>query len=576
MRRPALAKVLEQDESAAKYMILCVAALLPHSTAVSTHAEVDAMHGGDSERGDGVGKASREADDDDPDTVLLLHRKQYGVCQLELTDGWYSVAAKLDPPLLLLLQQGRVRVGDKLRVMNASLAGASDACTPLENEDVYVELHANSTRRASNDRKLGVQSTATFSVCLASVREGGGAIPCMHAAVGRVYPIMCMEVMEDGTKVHRNQRAEDAQQERWERRMDREMDQKRAEWEMKMEQHTACSQPPHMSTRPTHSQHSQLQCSDPMTSVSSAAALELDAPEPRRRVPYLKVRLYELVPPTASIARSDGERAAWDDSSALLPAVLTGAECTFTVWRPTEDDMHALTEGSAVCIYSAQVAGRHDGLLRLSSSRSTPIVPNVHLAPLTSLFRRLCSFSQLHALQRSDEFDIAVCLVYEQRYSSQAPFSSEQQHTRQLYCCYDSDELLMIDIKEDDTQLHFAVDQPLRTPLTLLACNLRYTGYDRAHRVHTAQSSASAVFATRAAASSDKQQEADKVSAPRRHVIDGWRQCRQWFSSDGGKAVTSLQRQRAIALVEGVQNDSAHFSDSLLCAIAAAQAELSG
>ena len=587
VKRPALAKLLEQDESAAKYMVLCVAALLPAAPSKAA----DASDHGAGERVADATTAANDVNDeyeDDPDTAILLHRKQFGVCQLELTDGWYSVAAKLDAPLLQQLHRDRIRVGDKLRVFNASLAGATDACSPLENDNVYLELHHNSTRRASHECKLGVQRTATYSVCLASVREGGGAIPCMHAAVGRVYPIMCMEVVEDGTKVHRNQRAEDARQEQWERRVEKEMEQKREEWQQKMEQSTARShcQQPHMPTPDTQSQSSQLSHSDPTSIALSAELLELEAPEPRRLVPYLKARLYEIVPPAASVAVVEDELVKKADGTAPLPAVLTGAECTFTVWRPTEEDMHALTEGSVVTIYSAQVAGRHDGILRLSSSRSTPIITNVHVPPLTSLFRRLCTFPELHALQRSDEFDIAVCVVYEQRYSGAGSVGGEQQHTRQLYCCYDSDDLLMIDVREDDSQLHFTAGHSLVLPTTLLACNLRYTGYDRVHRVHTAQSSASAAFVTRTAVGADKH-ETDKGSAPRRPIMDGWRACRQWFSSDSGKAVAELHRRRAVALVDGIAveegqvGDAGHtalvgsqrWSDALFQAIAAAQSD---
>ena len=596
VKRPALAKLLEQDESAAKYMVLCVAAILPSGAPPAAIAvmsdgnvrEATETGTGRADSNGGVSGAGGDAvEDDDPDTALLLHRKQYGVCHVELTDGWYSVAAKLDAPLLALLKRDRIRVGDKLRVFNASLSGGSDACAPLENENVYLELHANSTRRARHDCKLGVQRTALFSVCLASVREGGGAIPCMHAAVGRVYPMMSMEVMEDGTKVHRNQRAEDAQQELWERRVEKEMELKRAEWEKKAEQSAALSQPqqPFMPTPNTQSQYSQLRYSDPTSSVLAAEALELEAPEPRRLAPYLKVRLHEVVPPLASVAFADSECPAADSGLASLPAVLTGAECMFTVWRPNEEDLYALAEGNVVSVYSAHVAGRHDGLLRLSSSRGTPTITNVSIPPLTALFRRPCSFPQLHALQRGDEFDIAVCIVHENRYSSRATFTNELQHTRQLYCCYDSDDLLMVDVTEDGKELHFAAGQPLHTPLTLLACNLRYQGYDKTHRIHTAQSSASATFSTKAAAGWEKQ-EGEKAGSARQHLMEGWRQCRRWFASDGGKEVAVMHRQRAVSLVEGMEDEkwgssaqamrvgSQLWFDALLRTIAAVQANV--
>ena len=52
--------------------------------------------------------------------------------RLELTDGWYSIKACIDPALVDLVNKGRVRVGDKLVMYGAELLGPADGTPPLE------------------------------------------------------------------------------------------------------------------------------------------------------------------------------------------------------------------------------------------------------------------------------------------------------------------------------------------------------------------------------------------------------------------------------------------------------------
>ena len=51
---------------------------------------------------------------------------------IEVTDGWYSIKAALDPALSRLARGGRIRVGDKLVMYGAELLGTMDGCDPLQ------------------------------------------------------------------------------------------------------------------------------------------------------------------------------------------------------------------------------------------------------------------------------------------------------------------------------------------------------------------------------------------------------------------------------------------------------------
>ena len=54
-----------------------------------------------------------------PIILCLSGVLQQGEAQVELTDGWYSIPAKLDHPLLEKLHQGHLRVGQKVCLCGA-------------------------------------------------------------------------------------------------------------------------------------------------------------------------------------------------------------------------------------------------------------------------------------------------------------------------------------------------------------------------------------------------------------------------------------------------------------------------
>ncbi|KAJ1893314.1 hypothetical protein LPJ66_005829, partial [Kickxella alabastrina] len=123
-QRSALRRVLEGDEAAQQLMVLAVAAV------------------------DWQGAAPR----------------------LEVTDGWYGVAASADPVLVQALRSGRLRVGDKIACVGLRLSGVSDGVDPLSPaaRSAALVLSANCVRRARWDARLGFQRRGAMFMSLSA------------------------------------------------------------------------------------------------------------------------------------------------------------------------------------------------------------------------------------------------------------------------------------------------------------------------------------------------------------------------------------------------------------------------
>ena len=52
--------------------------------------------------------------------------------EIELTDGWYSVWTNIDPAMINLIKQGKVKIGTKLVSQSIELLNCADGCDPLE------------------------------------------------------------------------------------------------------------------------------------------------------------------------------------------------------------------------------------------------------------------------------------------------------------------------------------------------------------------------------------------------------------------------------------------------------------
>lgn len=187
--RSAIRKICERDDTPARTMVLCVSQIHTDSRNEST----------------GDGKGLRK------DNSKLEQSHAFTPPCIELTDGWYSLPAILDPPLKGMIRCGKITIGTKLMIYGAELTGDSEACHPLEAPgNLALKISANSTRRAQWHAKLGYQRLPhPFPVSLASLYPDGGLVGCTEVIVARVYPLLCMEKRNEGRSVFRNRRAEE-------------------------------------------------------------------------------------------------------------------------------------------------------------------------------------------------------------------------------------------------------------------------------------------------------------------------------------------------------------------------------
>lgn len=108
-RRPALRKIMERDDTAAKTLVLCVCGIVSRGQTPKRQSRNDART-----------PQGADAKVEPPSAVVWL------------TDGWYAIKAQLDEPLTAMLHMGQLAVGGKLITCGAQLVGSQDACSPLE------------------------------------------------------------------------------------------------------------------------------------------------------------------------------------------------------------------------------------------------------------------------------------------------------------------------------------------------------------------------------------------------------------------------------------------------------------
>ncbi|KAG0381166.1 Breast cancer 2, early onset [Mortierella sp. AD032] len=180
--RPALRKIVEGDESAAKHMVLVIASV--------SKTDESLAKGG--------------AEQESPWKILV-------------SDGWYTIPAVLDPCLIRAVERGKLKVGSKIHVCRSKLSGAESGVAILElagagseSTTVSIMLQANSTRLARWDTKLGFQrAPMIWTRRLRSIVPEGGLVPGLDVVVLRKYPVMYLETLEDGvTKVKRTEKEE--------------------------------------------------------------------------------------------------------------------------------------------------------------------------------------------------------------------------------------------------------------------------------------------------------------------------------------------------------------------------------
>ncbi len=119
--RSILKKMLERDDAASRFMILCVCS-----------TEIDGMV---------IAQFFRNA------FPFMISVFIFFCClcsdsgaRLRLTDGWYTISASLDSHLCQLVREGKIFIGIKLRIFGASLSGAEEGVSPLENHTCSLLL----------------------------------------------------------------------------------------------------------------------------------------------------------------------------------------------------------------------------------------------------------------------------------------------------------------------------------------------------------------------------------------------------------------------------------------------------
>ena len=81
---------------------------------------------------------------------------------------------------------------------------------------MYLRLHANSTRRARWNAKLGFQGNPEpIHVPLGSILPDGGKVGSTSFLITRVYPLIYMEKTPEGGKIFRSCRAEEQEERRF-------------------------------------------------------------------------------------------------------------------------------------------------------------------------------------------------------------------------------------------------------------------------------------------------------------------------------------------------------------------------
>jgi len=426
--RSALKKILERDDTSSRTMVLCV------SSVTVTEIQVD-------------NTAAKQTDNDGEKDGQGTVNKIESCAIIEVTDGWYGIRATLDRPLTRLLHDGKIVVGQKLFVYGAELIGSEQAVSPLEApSSLMLRLHANSTRRARWDVKLGFHSHArAFPLPLASLFGDGGFTGCVDVIVLRQYPVQWMEKMSDGTNVFRNSRLEEREAKKFE--ADRQKRREKLFLKIQEEFEKECQLPEKrrsarfrrrsFSSRDLKDLHDGKEIYETLTQASDPDSVKECLNE--RQVRALEDYQRSLQERKCAELQSKFERV-WKEQEEeqrqlqrnvvpLLKVRIADYLCKgqarqtalLSIWRPSEEVMHLLSEGSRLRIYHLTAAGVRNrpgaSELQLSATRTTryeelPSDPDVKR--VVYMPRQAGSFDELRcgSLQSFSEVDVVGVVVF--------------------------------------------------------------------------------------------------------------------------------------------------------------------
>ncbi|XP_043225533.1 breast cancer type 2 susceptibility protein-like [Amphibalanus amphitrite] len=378
-QRPALRRITEGDDTAAKTLILCVAE-------VNTTAE--------------------------------------GV-RLVVSDGWYCIPAQGDSALQRLARLGRLRPGLKLAVHGAELTGQQEPCSPLEvSSETFLRFSTNSCRRARWDARLGYHSNpAPFASCLSAVLPDGGSAARLDVAVARVYPMLYYEKEESGG-VFRTARCERRRAAAAEAARESRMERLYAAVERQLgsqERPAGAGVVRRPVSRATVRQLSTGQqiyeCVAAAADPGSVEALltdqqkELASEYQRHRQEEHRGRVE-----AEFRARLQEEAQTLRPAAPLLKVRLAGKNnapasgAILTLWRPSDELQTFLAEGKSVSLLGVTANGKRNGVLQLSAGSQLRVQPGP--AGLSCPPRVLASAVSLAAGRPPfGELDVAALVV---------------------------------------------------------------------------------------------------------------------------------------------------------------------
>ena len=376
-KRPALRIILNRDASAGRLMILCVAQI--------HHFRIK------------IGSADNEESNSPRPSTSKSFREEL---RLELTDGWYSVQAVLDSHLQSFVEKEKIKIGTKLLVAGAELAGSEDGIDPLDVSyqpsrsscPVALKLVANATRRAKWDARLGFvrqtrqiqsQDGLLLVKSMGDVIPGGGSAPLMDLIICRRFPRLFLEKGPDGTSTILTEAQEERRRREFDERRHREME-KISEAAEKQCTREIDEQAPEQWRKMTASNamcdyYERLSRDDKaavdrweerrstligdMTRRMIDAKMQSNVSLIRSSTPFLRltVKTLQNLPSTSATVE--------DDDECILP---NHPSATLTVWRMTEDQSTALKEGTVVRIKDLAVKSELRGeMLQFSANDKT-------------------------------------------------------------------------------------------------------------------------------------------------------------------------------------------------------------
>ncbi|KAJ3051209.1 Breast cancer 2, early onset [Rhizophlyctis rosea] len=471
-QRSALKAIIERDDTPAKQLVLCVSAVFGGSEPAARSSEQE-------------GRDQSQT----PSTSISL----------EVTDGWYHIRASLDEVLQKCVRDGKIYVGQKLRICGAQLTGPVDARPALEvGTETQLRLVANGTRRARWDAKLGYQRERHFGLGIPQLAPGGGAVPYVDVVVTRRYPVMYMDRLVDGSRITRNAKEEEVALRAWQdafalkyqkhaaaidkesafkppgtaKRIRRRLPMRLSDLDSGPELlaemsrwHDSESFMTQLTPRQSRilNEYMQGRESKRQEDVHHDIQSRVDDEFPPREVfPLLRLRVCDY--PPASISKSQT------------------AEALLTIWRPNQAQLDGLQEGKRYRFYNLIVKEARNPrfAVSLNSQGVTQFmekpVEAERLEQCRYVPRQYVAIEQLHGVAQGEEVDLVLLLLDQDeiKIRYQSTETGLMYYGRNLLCTDASGRVAVIDVRSIvESHVQFQIDS------VLIFRNLEFVYYDQ-------------------------------------------------------------------------------------------------